>query len=92
MECKQTQIIKQLGNEQKRRYIMKIINNDASIENFEAWSGGKDTKETILEAGKADEFDALIEEIYPDGIEETALNDLLWFESEWIFESLGITD
>jgi Mg/Co/Ni transporter MgtE len=92
MECKQTQIIKQLGNEQKRRYIMKIINNDASIENFEAWSGGKDTKETILEAGKADEFDALIEELYPDGIDETALNDLLWFESKWIFESLGITE
>jgi Mg/Co/Ni transporter MgtE len=92
MECKQTQIIKQLGNEQKRRYIMKIINNDASIENFEAWSGGKDTKETILEAGKADEFDALIEELYPDGIDETALNDLLWFESKWIFEGLGIVE
>jgi hypothetical protein len=70
---------------------MKIY-KETGIADFEAWSGGKDTKETILEAGKADEFDALIEEIYPDGIEETALNDLLWFESEWIFESLGITD
>jgi hypothetical protein len=72
-------------------FIMKIY-KETGIADFEAWSGAKDTKETILEAGKADEFDALIEEIYPDGIEETALNDLLWFESEWIFESLGITD
>jgi hypothetical protein len=72
-------------------FIMKIY-KETGIADFEAWSGAKDTKETILEAGKADEFDALIEEIYPDGIDETALNDLLWFESEWIFESLGITD
>ena len=72
--------------------IMKIINNDASIENFEAWSDGELTKETILNAGKASEFDELIEELYSDGIEETALNDLLWFESEWIFETLGISE
>ena len=71
---------------------MKIINNDASIKNFEAWSDGESTKETILNAGKASEFDELIEELYSDGIEEAALNDLLWFESEWIYETLGISE
>ena len=70
---------------------MKIINNDATLENFEAWSGAESTKETILQAGKAEEFEQLIEELYPDGLEETALNDILWFEPEWIFESLGIS-
>ena len=30
--------------------------------------------------------------MYPEGIDETKLNDILWFEEDWIFESLGITD
>ena len=70
---------------------MKIY-KETGIADFEAWSGGEYTKETILEAGKAEEFDTLIDELYPDGIEETNSHDLLWFESEWIFESLGITE
>ena len=70
---------------------MKIY-KETGIADFEAWSGGKDTKQTIIDKNKEDEFDALIEETYPDGIGETELNDLLWFESEWIFESLGITE
>ena len=69
---------------------MKVINNHLSLKDFNAWSGAKDTKETIINEGKVDEFDALIEELYPDGIDETHLNDLLWFEEDWLFEMLGI--
>ena len=69
---------------------MKVTNENLSLINFEAWSGAKDTKETIINEGKIDEFDALIEELYPDGIDETSLNDLLWFETEWLYENLGI--
>ena len=69
---------------------MKIILDNTGIENFDAWSGAIDTKETIINKGKADEFDSLIEELYPDGLTDTQLNDLLWFEEEWIFEMLGI--
>ena len=66
------------------------ITKDITLRNFEAWSGAVDTKQTIIDAGKADEFDSLIEELYPDGLDETKLNDILWFEEEWLFESLGI--
>lgn len=69
---------------------MKIINDNATLENFKAWSGAKDTKQTILDAGKGDEFDQMIEELYPDGLTETQLNDILRFEEDWIFETLGI--
>jgi len=70
---------------------MKII-NEIGLEEFEAWSGAISTKNTIIEAGMTEAFDSLIEELYPDGIEETQLNDLLWFEDEWLFESLGISE
>lgn len=68
------------------------ITMELSIREFNAWSGAVDTKNIIIESGKADEFDELIEEIYPEGIEETQLNDLLWFDDEWIFEQLGINE
>ena len=47
-------------------------------------------KKKIIENNKVDEFNELIEECYPNGISATKLNDLLWFEDEWIFESLEI--
>lgn len=69
---------------------MKITNNNATLREFEAWSGAVDTKKTILEHHKSVEFDDLIEELYPDGLSETQLNDLLWFDEDWIYETLGI--
>jgi hypothetical protein len=70
---------------------MKITNNNVSIKYFNTWSGATSTQKTIINEGKADGFDALIEELYPDGMTETELNDLLWFEEDWIFEQLGIS-
>ena len=69
---------------------MKVTNENLSLINFEAWSGAKDTKETIISEGKVDEFDSLIEELYPDGLSKTQLNDLLWFEEDWLYEMIGI--
>ena len=71
---------------------MKTNNENVSLVDFNAWSGAKDTKQTIIDNDKVDEFDNLIEELYPDGLSETQLNDILWFESDWIFEMLGITE
>ena len=71
---------------------MKTFNENTTLVNFDAWSGAVDTKERIIQEGKADEFDNLIDELYPDGLSETQLNDILWFEEDWIFEMLGISD
>ena len=70
---------------------MTIIKEEG-IREFQAWSGAVETQDTIINAGKADEFDAMIEEPYPDGIGETELNDLLWFDDEWIYETLDIRE
>jgi hypothetical protein len=68
---------------------MKVY-QEIGIRDFEAWSGAIATKDLIIENNKEDEFDALIEELYPDGIDETQLNDILWFDDEWVLECLGI--
>ena len=68
------------------------ITMETSIREFKAWSGAVDTQNVIIENDKADEFDNLIEELYPDGIDATQLNDTLWFDADWIFEQLGIEE
>ena len=70
---------------------MKLV-REMSLWDFEAWSGAKSTRDIIIEHDKVEEFDQLIEELYPEGIDETGLNDLLWFDDEWIFEALGISE
>lgn len=65
---------------------------ELDLTRFEPWSGAVDTYNTIYNANKLDDLEFLLEELYPEGIEETQLNDLLWFDSEWLLESLGITD
>ena len=74
---------------EKEGNIMKIY-TEISLEDFEAWSGAVSTLDRIKSEGKCDELEATLEELYPDGMDETQLNDLLWFEEDWIFETLGI--
>jgi hypothetical protein len=69
---------------------MKIVNDNLSLRNFEAWSGAKDTKQLILDNGKESDFEFMLEDLYPDGMTDTQLNDILWFEEDWICEMLGI--
>ena len=68
------------------------VYQEISFEDFEAWSGAVDTKEKIIDAGKAEEFEALVEELFPNGIDATELNDFLWFDDDYILEILGITE
>ena len=68
------------------------ITTELSIRDFNAWSGATNTKNIIINNDKAEEFDQLIEEIYPEGISDTYLNDLLWFDADWILETLGISE
>ena len=68
---------------------MKIY-SEISIADFEAWSGGKNTLDRVIAEDKCDELEAVLEELYPDGMTDTQLNDILWFEPETVFEWLGI--
>ena len=66
------------------------ITYELDLNNFEAWSGAKETLERIQREGKCAELENVLEELYPDGMTETELNDLLWFDSESVYEWLGI--
>lgn len=69
---------------------MKIY-SEISLENFEAWSGAKYAY-NILTHEQLGELEQNLECIYPDGIDETELNDLFWFEEDTIAKWLGFED
>ena len=71
---------------------MKVIKNNLRLRDFKAWSGAVETKDKIIKEGKGDEFENLIDELFPEGLTETKLNDLLWFEDEMLFNELGIEE
>jgi len=56
----------------------------------ELWSGAVDTIQTIIEKDRLSDLMDLLEELYPEPVDITTINDLLWFDDEYIFGQLGI--
>ena len=58
-----------------------------------SWSGAVNTLKRVEEANKEEELMNFLEDIFNENIPtDTDVNDLLWFEPEMIYESLGITE
>ena len=64
---------------------------ETSLENFEAWSGGRDTLEVLIDKGLCDTVEAFLEEVLGEDISDTAINDTLWFERDMIAEWCGFS-
>lgn len=58
---------------------------------YQPWSGAIDTWENLERLGLLEELDSLLEDIYPEGLDEGYLNDILWHDKEWVYESLGLS-
>ena len=68
---------------------MKIYREE-SLSNFEFWSGAIANAEEFT----LDELDRIREELEAadngDGYEETQINDLMWFEPEYLASLIGL--
>ena len=64
---------------------------ETSLENFEAWSGGRDTLEVLIEKGLCDTVEMFLEEVLGEDISDTAINDVLWFERDTIADWCGFS-
>lgn len=66
---------------------------EENLYDFKAWSGGKDTLDTLIEYDVVDQAEEYIEMIM-EGREElptkTEINDILWFECDEIYKYCGI--
>lgn len=65
---------------------------EESLSNFKFWSGACDTAK-YLTYEELDTIEYTLEELYFDReITDTEINDIFWFEEDWIAEMLGYED
>ena len=69
---------------------MKIYKEINSLLEFEPWCGAKSTWKKLVDHDCAERAIEILEESYPEGLSETAFNDILWFEFEWLYKMLGL--
>ena len=67
------------------------VTTEQSLSNFNFWSGAKDNAAELTDS-QLDQVESILEYIYPDGMDETAINDFFWFDFETVKEWLGIEE
>lgn len=66
---------------------------EESLQDFEAWSGGKTTLDDLWAydvVDKAEEYIDMVFEGYEEPPTQTEINDVLWFERDEIYRYCGI--
>lgn len=64
------------------------VYSEMSLTSFEFWGGAKE-RAKMLTYEEIERIGEVIEELYED-IEDTAINDLFWFDFSWVCESIGL--
>lgn len=70
---------------------MKVYKEIYDDSDFEFWGGAVYTVETLTEADIEQIF-SILEDAYPEGMDETELNDFFAFEDNTIAKWLGFED
>lgn len=65
------------------------VHCEISLVNFEFWSGARCRAEQLTYE-ELEQLEFMLEDIYPDGVEDTTINDLLWFDFPVVCEWLGL--
>ena len=69
---------------------MKVY-KEMNLRDFEFWSGAKSNAETLTDE-QLDLVESILEDAFPDGMDETQINDIFWFDFDTIREWLGVED
>lgn len=64
------------------------LKHDVALRHFEFWSGAVQ-RARHLTWEQLDAIEAELEMLYPEGMTDTQVNDLFWFEEDFIASLLG---
>ena len=70
-------------NKQSKETIAMKITTETTLNNFEFWSGAKHNA-SLLTSDQLDAIESTLEELYPEGMSDTELNDLFWHEFDTV--------
>lgn len=83
------------GHRNKKSVMATKVYTDG-FSSYTPWSGAVDTWENLEKYDKLDTLEAILDDIYYNSeigegvINETELNDLLWFQPEDVYEWVGL--
>ena len=63
------------------------ITSELDLTRFDFWSGAKDHS---FDRSELEQLQSALEDLYHDGAEETQINDLFWFEEEFLCDLIGL--
>jgi hypothetical protein len=64
------------------------ITIETNLNNFEFWSSAKHNADLLTNV-HLDAIECVLNEVYPDGISDTDLNDLFWHEFDTVLDWIG---
>jgi hypothetical protein len=64
------------------------ITTETSLNNFEFWSQAQHNAD-LLTSTQLDVIESTLNDIYPDGMSDTELNDLFWHEFDIVLGWIG---
>lgn len=70
----------------------KIYYDLLEDDSYEPWSGAIDRWEEIVDKGLVEELNSYLEDLYPDGMSETELNDFIWHEGDKFISQYSSSD
>lgn len=68
-----------------------IIINDNGLSGFKFWSGAVSRADMFSER-EMDIIERELEDMYPEGMTETQINDMFWFEEDFLAQLVGYED
>ena len=67
---------------------MKVY-SEIDLSGFEFWCGAKNNA-AMLTNQELDQIGDILADTYPEGMSETEINDLFWFDFAYICEMIGL--
>jgi hypothetical protein len=64
------------------------VYSEMSLTSFQFWSGAKSNAEKLTYE-ELEQVDYMLEDIYSEGMQDTTINDLFWFDFSIVCEWLG---
>ena len=62
---------------------------ETNLSSFDFWSGAKDNANELT-TEQLEQIDAILSDAYPEGMSETSLNNLFWFEFDEVLKLIGL--
>lgn len=67
---------------------MKVI-SEMNLTSFGFWSGGL-LNAQMLTYDELEQLEYIFEDIYSEGMTDTMINDIMWFDFSWVCDALGL--